>query len=112
MYRAGGLGTLLLPLLLLAFFLRLCAADKPSWIKDEEFMQGGHGTYPRHHFKTSIIEPPRLNFEEPFTGEGKCDDGSYMFVAPRGNVVGQSFYILDLEYVLRSDAVAADAIAL
>lgn len=62
-------------------------------------MEGKHGTYPKHHFKTSVIEPPRLNFEEPFS---KCDDGSYMFVAPRGNVVGQSFYILDLEYVLRS----------
>ena len=98
MYRAG-LWTLLLAFLLSASW---CGADQPSWIKDEEFMEGKHGTYPRHHFKTSIIEPPRLNFEEPFTGAGKCDDGSYMFVAPRGNVVGQSFYILDLEYVLRS----------
>lgn len=84
-----------------AWWLRGCQADKPSWIKDEEFMQGKHGTYPRHHFKTSIIEPPRLNFEEPFTNNGgaggRCDDGSYMFVAPRGNVVGQSFYILDLD---------------
>ena len=62
-------------------------------------MKGDHGTYPRHHFKTSIIEPPRLNFEASF--RENCDDGSYMFVSPRGNVVGQSFYVLDLEYVLR-----------
>ena len=93
MYRAVGLWTFFLSVL----WALVCRADQPSFYKDVEFMDGGRGTYPKHHFKTSIIEPPRMNFEEPFS---KCDDGSYIFVAPRGNVVDQTFHILDHEYVL------------
>lgn len=59
-------------------------------------MAGDYGTYPVHKFKTSNIEPPRFNFEAPFSG---CDDGSYIFFSPRGNVVSATFYIYDHEYV-------------
>ena len=79
-------------LLGLSWISDLAHADEPSFFKDEAFMKGDHGTYPTHKFKTSVIEPPRLNFEESFD---RCDDGSYIFLSPRGNVASASFYILD-----------------
>lgn len=85
--------------ILLAACLRalLCHADEKSFLKNAKFNDGEYGNYPKHKFRTSIIEPPRLNFMEPFTN---CDDGSYIFVAPRGAAAWSSFYILDHEYVL------------
>lgn len=61
-------------------------------VADKQYNEGKYGQYPTHQFKTTIIEPPRLNFMKPFTN---CDDGSYIFVAPRGNVAWSAFYILD-----------------
>lgn len=81
---------------LLTCLLSRCRADEKSYYKDSKYNQGDYGPYPRHKFKTSIIEPPRMNFMQPFTN---CDDGSYLFVSPRGNVAYSSFYIVDHEYV-------------
>jgi len=77
-----------------ALLLTITKADKPSYVQDVGFMAGDYGTYPVHKFKTSNIEPPRFNFEAPFSS---CDDGSYIFFSPRGNVVSATFYIYDHE---------------
>ena len=66
------------------------------FLKNDKYNNGGYGNYPTHKFKTSTIEPPRLNFMKPFTN---CDDGSYIFVSPRGAAAWSAFYILDAEYV-------------
>ena len=81
---------------LLAWVARLCWADEKSFLRNAKYNEGEFGHYPTHKFKTSVIEPPRLNFMQPFS---KCDDGSYIFVSPRGNSAWSSFFILDHEYV-------------
>lgn len=62
-------------------------------VQSEEYNNGDFGEYPTHKFKTSSIEPPRLNFMKPFTN---CDDGTYIFIAPRGYIAWSAFYILDV----------------
>ncbi|KAK6068271.1 secreted protein [Seiridium cupressi] len=85
--------------LVLPFFLtwgwpQPCRADEPTFRNSVDFNNGKFGTYPTHKFKTSTIEPPRPNFMKPFSN---CDDGSYIFVSPRGIVAPSSFYMLDHE---------------
>ena len=69
--------------------------DDKTFYRNQKYNEGDFGKYPVHHFQTSDLTPPRINFMQPFTD---CDDGSYIFVAPRGNVPDSSFYILDHEY--------------
>lgn len=84
---------------LFTFFLTLlsiCNADDRVLIANEDYNNGFYGDYPTHTYHSSKIKPPRLNFMQPFTN---CDDGSYIFLTPRGRIANSSFYILDHEYV-------------
>lgn len=53
-------------------------------VQDAEFNNGAYGLYVQQTFKSRNITAPRLNMQQSFTN---CDDGSYLFVTPRGEVV-------------------------
>lgn len=74
----------------------LTCANEPPYYQSEEFNEGEYGNYPRRHYKTTTISPPRPNIMRNFSN---CDDGSYIFVAPRGHQAKASFFILDHKYV-------------
>lgn len=65
-----------------------------NFIQSEEYNLGAYGQYVNRTFKTSGIIAPRLNFMKPFT---ECDDGSLLFVTPRGEIVDSAPYILDVQ---------------
>ncbi|KAK3719322.1 hypothetical protein LTR37_004541 [Vermiconidia calcicola] len=71
-----------------------CRADEQPYLRNKEYNEAEYGRYVTQKFKTVDIEAPLLNFMRPFTD---CDDGSYIFVSPRGNVPDATFYILDHE---------------
>ncbi|EME41573.1 hypothetical protein DOTSEDRAFT_176803 [Dothistroma septosporum NZE10] len=52
--------------------------------QDEEFNQAAYGNYVVQTFKSANVSVPRMNMMRPFT---ECDDGSYLFVTPRGEIV-------------------------
>ncbi len=89
-----------LPLLLSALWttLPLCRADQKPYLTNDDYNEGRLGRYVTQKFKTSELEPPLLNWMQP-GGFSNCDDGSYIFVSPRGNVPDATFYILDHEFV-------------
>lgn len=82
-------------LLLLLASSHPCRADDKMFLKNDKYNAGEYGKYVTQHFRTTPIEPPRINFMRPFTN---CDDGSYLFITPRGHEVSPSFYIMDHEY--------------
>lgn len=55
-----------------------------AFLQDAEFNNGAYGLYVRQTFKSRNVTVPRLNMQQPFTN---CDDGSYLFITPRGEVV-------------------------
>jgi len=63
-----------------------------NFIKDEHYNAAAYGLYVNTTFRTSAVVAPRLNFELPFTA---CDDGSYIFVTPRGEKIESSAAIID-----------------
>lgn len=83
------------PFLLLLSSSLPCRADDRTFLKNNKYNAGEYGKYVVQQFKTSPIEPPRFNFMQPFSN---CDDGSYLFIAPRGEIANSSFYIMDHEY--------------
>lgn len=87
------------PLLLLLSSSIPCLADQEAFFQDEKYNHEDYGRWVTQKYKTSSIEPPRLNFMQPFT---ECDDGSYLFIAPRGDEANASFYIMDHEYASSS----------
>ena len=87
-------------LLCILLWSAICCADKSPFFHDERYNEADYGRYVQQHFKTSDMVPPRVNFMQPFN-KPECDDGSFIFVAPRGNVPNASFYIMDHEYVVR-----------
>lgn len=84
-------------LLLLASSPAPCLADDKMFLKNSKYNAGEYGKYVTQSFRTTPIEPPRINFMQPFTN---CDDGSFLFIAPRGEIAYSSFYIMDHEYGL------------
>lgn len=94
---ADLLTTCVTPLLLLLAspLFPSARADAPVFLQNTKYNAGEYGKYVMQEFKTSHITPPRMNFMKPFT---ECDDGSYLFIAPRGNIADSSFYIMDHEY--------------
>jgi hypothetical protein len=87
----------LLSLSCLLLSISQCRADDPPLYRNDEFNEGGMGRYVMQSFKTEPeMVPPRINFMQPFN-RPECDDGSYIFIAPRGNVPNASFYIMDSE---------------
>lgn len=85
----------LAPFLLLLASCAPCRADEKMFLQNNKYNAGEYGKYVTQSFKTSPIQPPRFNFMQPFTD---CDDGSLLFIAPRGEVAYSSFYIMDAEY--------------
>lgn len=96
MFSAAAITTWVTPfLLLLSSSTQPCLADDKMFLKNNKYNAGEYGKYVTQQFQTSPIEPPRFNMMKPFS---ECDDGSYLFIAPRGEVAYSSFYIMDHEY--------------
>lgn len=55
-----------------------------AFIADSDFNAGHYGGNVRQTFKSINITATRLNMQNPFTN---CDDGSYLFMTPRGPIV-------------------------
>lgn len=53
-------------------------------VNDIDYNNGAYGRYVTQTFTSANITVPRLNMDMPFTN---CDDGSYLFVTPRGEIV-------------------------
>lgn len=84
-----------LTFLLSSLLLSTTSADDKVLLKNGKYNEAGYGRYVTQRFKTSPITPPRFNFMQPFS---ECDDGSYLFIAPRGYSANASFFIMDHEY--------------
>ncbi|KAK5163920.1 uncharacterized protein LTR77_010315 [Saxophila tyrrhenica] len=72
--------------------LRICRADRPPYLHDDQYNEGERGRFVQQKYRTSDLEPPMFNMMTPFSG---CDDGSYFFMSPRGNMPDATFYIMD-----------------
>lgn len=73
-------------------FLSSCLADHPVYINSAAYNNGSLGAAVNQTFQSSPVTAPVLNSRKPFAG---CDDGSYLFIAPRGEVGHPTLYILD-----------------
>lgn len=71
-----------------------CLADLTPFQHNEKFNKGRYGDYPTQTFRSNpaVTMVPQVNFMKPFTN---CDDGSYLFLAPRGNTPDPTLVILD-----------------
>ncbi|KAF2765508.1 hypothetical protein EJ03DRAFT_330895 [Teratosphaeria nubilosa] len=67
-------------------------ADHEGFYQNEDYNAGKFGWYVRQGFKTTTVTAPVLNVNTPFT---ECDDGSLLFIAPRGEKAEPRPYILD-----------------
>lgn len=68
-----------------------------AFFQDSEFNDGSYGRYVTQTFESSNATSTRINMMQPFTA---CDDGSYIFVTPRGEDVEQpSAAIYDPRYL-------------
>ncbi|WPH03451.1 putative oxidoreductase [Acrodontium crateriforme] len=76
----------------LSSFLSLALGDLAVLDNNAEYNDGRFGPYVTQSYRSSDVNSPRLNFMKPFTS---CDDGSFLFVAPRGGKAGSKPYILD-----------------
>ncbi|EME47594.1 hypothetical protein DOTSEDRAFT_60029 [Dothistroma septosporum NZE10] len=74
---------------------RITDADLTPFYADSKFNSGAYGKYVTQKFISNpeIKGVPVVNFMEPFSN---CDDGSYLFVAPRGAVAQSTPMILDV----------------
>lgn len=66
-----------------------------AFIQDIFFNEGAYGLYVNQTFKSSNVIAPRINFDKPFS---ECDDGSYLFITPRGEATKPNPVILDAKY--------------
>jgi hypothetical protein len=89
------LGALLGMLVLLVFHpvLPVLAHDEAEY-NSQEYERGQWGEYVTQTFVSSNVTAPKVNFAKAFT-DPKCDDGSYLFIAPRGEKANTSVCILD-----------------
>lgn len=78
-------------LLLVSYFSR-CFADEGPLLRSSEYNDGAYGKYVTETFQTINATAPRLNIVKPFTN---CDDGSLIFIAPRGEIANSSLCIFD-----------------
>lgn len=60
------------------------ASTGEAFLHDLDYNDGSYGQYVTQDFKTSNASATRINMMQPFTS---CDDGSYIFVSPRGEEV-------------------------
>ncbi|CAK3921670.1 Hypothetical predicted protein [Lecanosticta acicola] len=61
------------------------------FVQDALFNKGAYGLYVEQTFRSNNVTVPRLNMQQPFT---YCDDGSYIFVTPRGEVVDEPLAVI------------------
>ncbi|KAK4506138.1 hypothetical protein PRZ48_004103 [Zasmidium cellare] len=82
-------------LVLFTAFLSICLADITPFYANDKYNKGDYGKYATQTFKSNpeVTAVPVVNFMKPFTN---CDDGSYLFVAPRGAVAPSTPMILDM----------------
>lgn len=78
----------------LSFFLALTSADEGNFFRDQEYNDAAYGSYPHQSFHTTKAVAPRVNFIEYFN-KTECDDGSKIFIAPRGNKADATPVMLD-----------------
>ncbi|KAK3112039.1 hypothetical protein LTR53_012104, partial [Teratosphaeriaceae sp. CCFEE 6253] len=76
----------------LGLFSTLSWAHEEALFRSQEYNAGQRGEYVEQHFVSTNITAPRLNFMRLY---GTCDDGSYLFIAPRGEKTKSSVCILD-----------------
>ncbi|CAK4032131.1 Hypothetical predicted protein [Lecanosticta acicola] len=69
-------------------------ADVTPFVNNAQYNAGKYGDYPTQTFKSNpaVTQVPRVNFMKPFTN---CDDGSYLFLTPRGHAPDPTLVILD-----------------
>ncbi|KAK4544628.1 hypothetical protein LTR36_004200 [Oleoguttula mirabilis] len=70
-----------------SFLLGPCLADVQPYSNSAEYDKGDYGRWVTQTFLSSQVIAPVLNVRKPFT---ECDDGSYLFVAPRGGGVAKA----------------------
>lgn len=80
---------------LLALVAIPCQTDQAPFYADSKYNDAEYGFYVTQTFKSSpqVTGVPVVNFMEPFT---RCDDGSYLFITPRGKVAESTPMILDV----------------
>lgn len=79
-------------LVVLSSLFSIALGDLAVLDNDAEYNDGSYGPYVTQSYRSSDVNSPRLNFMKPFTS---CDDGSFLFVAPRGGKANSTPYILD-----------------
>ncbi|KAF2161150.1 hypothetical protein M409DRAFT_69991 [Zasmidium cellare ATCC 36951] len=81
--------------LALLFLSTICLADVTPFYANDKYNKGSFGKYVTQTFKSNpeVTAVPIINFMKAFTN---CDDGSYLFVAPRGAVAPSTPMILDM----------------
>nr|POF21072.1 putative oxidoreductase [Quercus suber] len=78
--------------LFLVSYLPFSLADLVSFEHSEKFNAGEYGPWVLQSYNSSPVTSPRLNMMKPFS---KCEDGSFLFIAPRGDRADSMPYILD-----------------
>lgn len=81
--------------LLLFGFLCICLADQEPFFQSAEYNQGAYGKYVTQNFTSADVGAPVFNVMKSFTA---CDDGSYLFITPRGEEATPTLVILDARY--------------
>ncbi|KAK5116895.1 hypothetical protein LTR62_006616 [Meristemomyces frigidus] len=84
--------TSLLLTTVLCSFLPACLAHDEAFQLNDDYNRGALGAYVTQKYITTDLDVPKLNFMKPFTA---CDDGSYLFLAPRGEEASTAVCILD-----------------
>ncbi|KAK3629071.1 hypothetical protein LTR56_006532 [Elasticomyces elasticus] len=73
-------------------FILSTAAHDEAYHDSGRYNAGQYGDYVEQRFVSTNVTAPKLNFMRPFTN---CNDGTYLFLAPRGSVMNSSICILD-----------------
>jgi hypothetical protein len=69
-------------------------AHDEALYNSQEYNNGQLGQYVTQTFVSTYVTAPKVNFAKSFTNPA-CDDGSYLFIAPRGEKAKSSVCILD-----------------
>ncbi|KAK4549636.1 hypothetical protein LTR36_004937 [Oleoguttula mirabilis] len=78
--------------LLVCGILSVCVADHEPFLQSVEYNEGAYGKYVTQNFTSAEVVAPILNVAQSFTN---CDDGSYLFITPRGEEATPTLVVLD-----------------
>lgn len=92
--------------MLVCALLSLCLADQEPYFQSAEYNEGVYGEYVSQKYTSADVSAPVLNIVQSFTN---CDDGSYLFITPRGEKVTPTLVILDARYMLSNTETSAPA---